>query len=506
MRNRFALASMLNLVSTGLGLVISMTVTPFVLHTLGKEPYGVWVLVTSFSVVSGYLSLLDLGIQSAVIKFVAEHYARHENDKINQVFSAGLYFFVIMGFLGAIVLTLFAQFFLARVFAIPPELVDITRLLLYLLAAQTLIEFPGLIFSAVIEGLQRYDLQRAIQIGAVILYAVLLITLLMYGYGLMALTIPLLVLAIVKSLVMAIIAWQLLPGLRLVRDFDIRLLRSIAIYSWQLFLIRINAVVYNTMDKTIIGAMLNVSQLTSYDIANKFRNITIATLSFINLQMVSATAHVHGGGDRIRLQELFLKGTKYQLAVTVPVVISVLVLVERFINLWIGPDYAYTASLARLFVSSVFLDAIICIGQSMMFSINRVKPVLLISIISCGINLIVSIILTIKIGVAGVMWGTLIGLALSVIPYLKLFLSSLDLSLKRLWSEVLCPVSLVAIVFTGFLYGANQLLISNSLWMLGGIGLCGLAVYGVLFLVLGMGRDERLMVMQTVLQATKLRP
>ena len=187
-KRRFALTSLFNAIGIGLSFAVSLIVIPLMLKSLGQEAYGVWVLVTAFSVVSGYLSLLDLGVQSAIVKFVAEYHARKEFEKINQIFSSGLYLFGGLGLLGASALVLFAQIFLTRVFNIPPRLIDVTRLMFFLLATQILFEFPGLIFSAAMDGIQRYDLQRIIMIVYVILYSSALVVLLLCGYGLLALS------------------------------------------------------------------------------------------------------------------------------------------------------------------------------------------------------------------------------------------------------------------------------------------------------------------------------
>jgi len=502
MRRRFALTSLLNIIGVGLGFVVSLFITPFMLRTLGQEAYGVWVLVTAFSVVSGYLSLLDLGLQSAVVKFIAEHHARQEVDAINQVFSVGLYIFSGLGVLGAFVLVLFARLFLTRVFNIPPDLVELTQLLLYLLAAQILIEFPGLIFSAVMDGLQRYDLQRVIQIGYVILYAVLIVTLLLSGYGLVALSITMLVLAVAKALVLAILSRRLLSGLRLVRDFDIGLVRRIANFSGQIFLIRINAIIYNTMDKTIIGALLTTTQLTGYDIANKLRNISMVPMSFITPQVVPAAATLHGARDQSRLQELFLKGTKYQMAIMIPVIVAVLVLAERFIRLWLGQDYVYLAPPARLFVVSVSIDAMIGVGQNMLIGIGRVKPVLWITVVTTAVNLSLSVFLTLKLGIVGVMWGTLVGLALAVGPYFWFFVDSFKISWARIWREVLWPTCSVGILAAILLNGAEKrLMMPDNFWTLGILGLAGMGSYFLLFWAFSLDSVERKMLVQTGLQA-----
>ncbi len=498
MKRRFALTSLLNVIGLGLSFVASLVITPLMLRSLGQEAYGVWVLVTAFSVVSGYLSLLDLGVQSAIVKFVAKHYARQEFEKINQIFSVGLYLFGGLGLLGAVALVLFAQIFLTSMFNIPLSLVGVTRLMFFLLAVQILFEFPGLIFSAVMDGMQRYDLQRIIMIAYVILFSGVLVTLLLCGYGLLALSLTMLVLAVLKVMVLVIVLLCLMPGLKLVRKFDLGLMRRVANFSWQIFLVRINAVIYNTMDKTIIGVVLNTTQLTGYDIANKLRNISMAPLSLITPQIVPSASTLHGAGDKMRLQELFLKGTKYQMAIAVPVIVTVLVLAERFIRVWIGPEYIYTANLARLFVVSVFIDAMIAVGQRMLIGIGRVKPIIWISFVSVTVNLVFSVILTLKFGVAGVLWGTLIGLAICVVPYFWLFFNSFNLSLAHFWNKVLWPTYSVAAVLVVLLYYAETLLAPKNLLSLAGLTGGCLAIYGLLYSIYSLDSAERKILLQAI--------
>ena len=43
---------------------------PLALHYLGKEQFGLWALALQ---ITGYLILLDLGVSSAVSRFIADH-------------------------------------------------------------------------------------------------------------------------------------------------------------------------------------------------------------------------------------------------------------------------------------------------------------------------------------------------------------------------------------------------------------------------------------------------
>lgn len=491
MKRRLVLNTLLNALGTGWGFLISLTLTPFLIHVLGREAYGTWILVTSFSVVSGYLSLLDFGFQTSIVKFVAEHYARGETDALHQVIGAGLYLFAILGAVAAVALFLFAQLFLTQVFSIPPDLAGVTRLLLDLLAVQVLFEFPGLIFSGILEGLQRYDLLRGIEITRLGLYALILVVLLLGGYGLIALGITTLFIAMIRTLVLGWLTWRLLPGLRLPTKIPSRVLRRIASFSGQIFVLRINAVVFNQMDKAIIGALLVSTLLTDYDIANKIQNLVLASLTFTSSLMVPAASQLHALNDKVRLQELFLKGTKYTLAICLPIGVSAFVLAPSLITVWIGSDYAYDATITRLFVSYLFLTPAVVVGYNMMIGMGLVRPLLWIQIITTGINLAVSIVLTPRIGVAGVICGTLVGTTLASIPYLRHSLRAMGVPWGLYWRRSLVPTYPLAIALGILLYVGDRWFGPRNLWVLGTLELVALAIYGVLFAWFSLDADER---------------
>jgi len=500
-KRRIARAVLLNILAVGAGFLSGVIIVPLAIRVLGRDAYGIWVLLTSFSAASGFLSILDLGIQSSIVKFVAGYHATRDMERVNQVFSVGFYLFVGLGFFGASVLILFAQFFLTQVFSIPNALVSLTRFLFYILAVQVLVEFPSLVFSAVVDGVQRYDLQRFVQIGYIITYLVFCLVFLSRGHGLLALSVGMLLLVVVRGIVLTIVALNLMPGLRLTKNFDRALLRHVATFSGQVFLIRLNAVVYNTMDKVIIGSRLSSSVLTEYDIASKLRNVGVASLSFITPQIVPVAAGFNASGDKSRLQEVFIRGTKYQLAICLPVTIIVFVMAADIIRLWIGSDYVYTANLTRLCVSYLFFDAIVVVGYNMMIGMGRIRHLLMIqAITTTAVNLCVSILLTPRVGVSGVMWGTLIGTVLSVGPYLRMYLKALDLSFGRFWREVIRPTYGLAAIFGVVLHFAvnDWMRPPESLLSLCWLGSFALAMYYAAFALFGLGKAERMMLRSSV--------
>lgn len=91
---------------------------PLALHYLGKEQFGLWALAQQ---ITGYLILLDLGVSSAVSRFIADHKDDVNGGSYGNLLLAGAIVFAIQGFLIAIAGVAFS-FFAPVLFAVPEHL------------------------------------------------------------------------------------------------------------------------------------------------------------------------------------------------------------------------------------------------------------------------------------------------------------------------------------------------------------------------------------------------
>ncbi|PKP57960.1 MAG: hypothetical protein CVT89_03630 [Candidatus Altiarchaeales archaeon HGW-Altiarchaeales-2] len=58
--------------------LIGIALFPFIINHLGKDAYGVFAIV---GVVIGYASLLDFGIGTTLVKFIAEYNVKKDYEK-----------------------------------------------------------------------------------------------------------------------------------------------------------------------------------------------------------------------------------------------------------------------------------------------------------------------------------------------------------------------------------------------------------------------------------------
>jgi O-antigen/teichoic acid export membrane protein len=471
-------------------LAINFLLTPFLILHLGKELYGIWSLLISFSL-SGTLSLLSLGVQAALVKHVAEYHALHKWKELNQVISCTLFVYTLMGALGAAFLVVFSHLWLARCFTIPTAHLYTVTLMMDFIAVQVLFELPGLCFNGVLEGVQRYDLLAAMEAGKAALLAGLFATALLRGHTIIVLSAITLGVTFAYSLGLLLLANRELPEWRLVWRFDREQMLSVVDMTKDLFILRLNGIIYNNMDKMIIAAVLTTTAVTDYDIGNRIHTMALMVLGLAGTVVIPAASAAHARSESDRIRTLFLMGTKYTLAMTLPVVCTLFVLASSMIRYWISPQYVGAALYARLFLAYLLFWVMTGVGWNMLIGIRLTKPIVKIQIVSVAINLALSILLVHLIGIKGVIIATIIGNLVAFIPYMRLIMSSFQVTLGELFSEVVFTTYPQALASTGFL------VLMTNIWRPGSIiavimqAIIAVAVYEILFFFTGMRRGER---------------
>src|SRR5262249_38461353 len=72
------------------GVVVTFFLSPILIQGRGDRRYGIWALVDS---VLAYLTLFDLGVAAAVVRYVARFEAARDRKELNRVFNTSLCIF-----------------------------------------------------------------------------------------------------------------------------------------------------------------------------------------------------------------------------------------------------------------------------------------------------------------------------------------------------------------------------------------------------------------------------
>src|SRR5580698_2035770 len=87
-----------NVISSWGGLAVNIAVgfflSPFILHRLGDDAFGLWILIFSLT---GYYGLFDLGIRSSIVRYVAKFSANNEQDELNRLVNTAMFTYSAIG-------------------------------------------------------------------------------------------------------------------------------------------------------------------------------------------------------------------------------------------------------------------------------------------------------------------------------------------------------------------------------------------------------------------------
>ena len=111
------------------GLSIALFTTPYIVHKLGMESYG---LLMTVGIVTNYFWFMDLGLGQATVKYVAEHVAREEWDEVNRIFWTSFLAYAVLGILAALAIIAIAPYCVRSWLQIPPALQPTALLVFHL--------------------------------------------------------------------------------------------------------------------------------------------------------------------------------------------------------------------------------------------------------------------------------------------------------------------------------------------------------------------------------------
>lgn len=385
------------------GLLVTFFLSPLIVNHLGASAYGVWTLLGTLT---AYLGLLDLGIRSAVTRYVARYESDGDHGTAIQIVSAALAIFVAMAgcaLAASLVLGLVAP----SVFHIPAEYRASAVIVAALAGASTGVALVNGAFGGVIVGLQRFDLTCAVDVATALVRAALVLGVITYGGGLVELAVAQFVASVAGAIFTLWLALRILPGLRLRPTWSRSHLRLIVSYGGYAFVAQLASSVIDRAGVIVIGAFLPMTAVTVFAIASGLIDYARALVGGIRTTLAPRASALEGRGQRDALRALALQGARYCTLLALPIAATFALRGSSFIGLWMGAEYGGPsgAVLAVLAVRLVFLGATGA-AANVMLGASRERAVARIFVVEAVVNVTAMLLLVRSFGLLGVAWGT----------------------------------------------------------------------------------------------------
>lgn len=380
--------------------------TPFTIHTLGEDAYGTWMLITAMT---GYLSLLVLGVPMASVRSFAQHVAEGDTKKLSEAIGGCMALYLLLGGIALLVGTGLYVFF--TFYNIPAPLSRDAHWAFVLMVLFVSVGFVGLLPEGVLASHDDFVPRNIVRLSALLLRVVLTI-------GLLTISPSLALLALVQIVCLALdwaLCWVFIrrryPDIRVrLRDFDWAMARRI--FSFSLFVLVLNAgarLSFET-DSLVIGAFKDVGSIPYFTVANSFLIYLMEFIIAIGAVVMPAATRLKTQGKTAELRGIFLKWSKIALSFSLMVGLFLIVLGPRFIAWWIDPAFEAPAGEVLQILMISYLVFLPVRGVALPILMGLGKPGLpTIAFLGAGVlNLVLSILLIGPLGLAGVALGTAI--------------------------------------------------------------------------------------------------
>lgn len=473
-----------------LNTLVGLLYTPYMLRTMGQSEYGLYSLVAS---VISYLTILDMGMGNAIIRYTAKFRAERKQEEQYEMFGM---FFVLYLVIGVIAVGLGMGLYLNvdAMFGKTMTVVELdkARIMMFILIFNLAFTFPMSIFGSIMTAYERFVFPRIVNIIRIILNTVIMIILLYYGYRAITMVIVHTVFNVVTLIINYFYCCYRLHIKMYFRKFKWGFLKEVAIYSFWILLNVIMDKIYWSTGQFVLGAVSGTIAVSIFAVAIQLQALYMQFSSAISTVFLpKVTAMVTNSSSDKELSDLFIRTGRIQYVVMCFVLSGFIVFGKSFIQLWAGREYSESYIITLLFFVALLIPLIQNLGITILQAKNQMKFRSILYIIIAVFALAFEILFAKFWGGVGcaiaISGALLIGQGLVMNIY---YSKKQHIDISAFWNEILkmTAVPAILVVLSLNLFGKIEI---GSWFKLGESVLIFSAVYLPLFFFISMNQDER---------------
>ncbi len=410
-----------NLVALSINILIGFILTPYIIRLLGTAQYGIWVLIIS---IIGYYGLLDMGIMSAIMRYVARYVGQKNYNAVNQTISTALTMFCLIGVVVALASMIIAGP-LARFFNVETQDMNSFRQVFLLLGLTAGLMFPSNVLIAIILAHERFVIGNIIKIIVIALRGVVSYIVLYRGGGLIELGwvyVGTTAFATVLHLIVMVLCFKHVKiQLGKFNKTSAQALLSFGFFS---LIIKIGVLLRTKLGSVVIGKFLDMDSVGVYGIAVMlFAFLMRLSVSFSGVTQPRLAA-LAGQDNRKTFADAVLRYSVFISNFTVGMGLVAFLLCGDFLRLWLPENFDKTNVAAMAFyilLGGLIPEMISGVSSNALEALKRHPYHAYQTIIELVASIVLSVSLVRRFGIVGVAMGSVVPTLISKLIFQPIY-------------------------------------------------------------------------------------
>ena len=440
-----ALLSYVNIALTNL---IGLILTPFIIRSLGDSEYGLNTLIGS---VIAYFSLMDLGLNNTVVRFVAKY--RAVKDKSGEEKFLGTIFLIYI-FISLIILILgiIMYYNLDNIFvkSLTDEEMVKAKIMFQILIFNMVIVLPGGAFTAICNAYESFVWPRMISIIKYISRALLIVAILNLGGRSISLVIIDTGLNILFFTITFVFVIRKLKVKFNFKNLDIPLLKTIFNYSIWIFLLGITSQFLWNAGQIILGAQTDTKTVAYYAVGIMLGGYYGAFSAAISGVFLPRATQMSINSSKEEILEMMIRIGRISLIVLLFIFTGFVIFGKEFIVVWVGESYMSSYFIAVIIMFAFTLPLILNFANSLIEAYNKVRYKVTIYFIFFTLGLVLGYYLVPEYKEIGMIVGVSTGWMISQIVLIVFYHKKMGLNMfaffKQTFNRIVIPVILLLAV------------------------------------------------------------
>ena len=398
--NQLKAGIILNYLFIFINLIVGLLYTPYMLGMMGQSEYGLYSLVAS---VIAYLTILDLGLGNALIRYTAKFRSEGREREQQEMFGMFLMLYIGIG----IVASLIGVGLLHNVDSLFGDTMTTyelgrARTMMWLLVANLAITFPMSIFGSIITAYERFVFAKGLNIARLVLNTAVMIALLSFGYKAVAMVVVQTIFNIATLIINLLYCKYRLKIAIIFGKIRWELLQEVAIYSFWIFINIIIDRIYWSTGQFVLGAKVGTVAVAIFAVAIQLQQMYMAFSTAISgVFLPKVTAMVARGAHNKEISDIFIRVGRIQYIVISLLLYGFMVFGRAFIELWAGEEYSEAFIITLLFFIGLTIPLIQNMGITILEARNQMRFRSLLYVGIAIISLSLQIALATKYGIVG---------------------------------------------------------------------------------------------------------